>query len=162
MKFPTTIPIGWSAAHHTNLFNVIIVGFFSRTERTDWYKVLKLSIQFILGWVVHSFFYRRIFFNHLSDIGSEGLRFQTILGLLPLYYACSISSVFIAFYSFFHCWLNIWAEILRFGDREFYGDWWNASRLSQFSRRWNLPVHYWLHCYLFKPLVVSRAFKNCS
>jgi len=24
------------------------------------------------------------------------------------------------FYSFFHCWLNMLAEVLRFGDREFY------------------------------------------
>lgn len=28
------------------------------------------------------------------------------------------------FYCFFHSYLNVLAEILRFGDREFYRDWW--------------------------------------
>uniref|UniRef100_A0A452Y6L1 O-acyltransferase n=2 Tax=Aegilops tauschii subsp. strangulata TaxID=200361 RepID=A0A452Y6L1_AEGTS len=35
------------------------------------------------------------------------------------------------FYCFFHLWLNILAEILRFGDREFYKDWWNAKTIDE-------------------------------
>ncbi|VAI77559.1 unnamed protein product [Triticum turgidum subsp. durum] len=35
------------------------------------------------------------------------------------------------FYSFFHLWLNILAELLRFGDREFYKDWWNAKTVEE-------------------------------
>ena len=31
------------------------------------------------------------------------------------------------FYTVFHAGLNAAAEVLRFGDREFYGDWWNAT-----------------------------------
>jgi hypothetical protein len=27
--------------------------------------------------------------------------------------------------------LNIFAEILRFGDREFYKDWWNAKTIDE-------------------------------
>lgn len=34
------------------------------------------------------------------------------------------------FYCFFHLWLNIIAEVLRFGDRTFYKDWWNAESLG--------------------------------
>jgi diacylglycerol O-acyltransferase-1 len=30
----------------------------------------------------------------------------------------------LGFYVFFHLYLNITAEILRFGDRQFYKDWW--------------------------------------
>jgi hypothetical protein len=30
----------------------------------------------------------------------------------------------ITFYCFFHSYLNVLAEVLRFGDREFYRDWW--------------------------------------
>jgi hypothetical protein len=30
----------------------------------------------------------------------------------------------------FHFWLNIVAELLRFGDRRFYLDWWNACSLG--------------------------------
>ena len=28
------------------------------------------------------------------------------------------------FYAFFHVWLNVLAELLRFGDRVFYLEWW--------------------------------------
>jgi len=34
---------------------------------------------------------------------------------------------FCAFFLIFHSWLNFLAELLRFGDREFYRDWWNAQ-----------------------------------
>ncbi|WVZ09755.1 hypothetical protein V8G54_014285 [Vigna mungo] len=37
------------------------------------------------------------------------------------------------FYCFFHLWLNILAELLRFGDREFYKDWWNAKTVEDVS-----------------------------
>jgi diacylglycerol O-acyltransferase-1 len=32
----------------------------------------------------------------------------------------------LGFYFYFHLWLNFLAEITRFGDRQFYKDWWNA------------------------------------
>jgi len=45
------------------------------------------------------------------------------------------------FYAMFHSWLNFTAELLRFGDRLFYKDWWNAETLDMYWRNWNLPVH---------------------
>ena len=32
----------------------------------------------------------------------------------------------VMFYMFFHLWMNILGELLRFGDREFYRDWCGA------------------------------------
>lgn len=34
--------------------------------------------------------------------------------------------------------------MLRFGDRVFYRDWWNANTIEAYWRLWNLPVHYWM------------------
>lgn len=36
---------------------------------------------------------------------------------------------------------NAFAELTRFADRGFYDDWWNATDFSEFSRKWNKPVH---------------------
>lgn len=47
------------------------------------------------------------------------------------------------FYAYFHLYLNLWAEILRFGDRVFYKDWWNSSEIGSYWRLWNMPVHLW-------------------
>ena len=40
----------------------------------------------------------------------------------------------LGFYAFFHLWLNILAELLRFGDRLFYKDWWNCTTVVRGRR----------------------------
>ncbi|CAB4042108.1 diacylglycerol O-acyltransferase 1-like [Paramuricea clavata] len=56
------------------------------------------------------------------------------------------------FYCFFHSFLNIMAEILKFGDRTFYKDWWNSTTIQQFWKTWNIPVHRWAQRHLYFPL----------
>lgn len=57
------------------------------------------------------------------------------------------------FYMYFHLYLNLMAELLRFGDRVFYKDWWNSSEVSAYWRLWNMPVHYWLVRHVYFPCV---------
>lgn len=42
------------------------------------------------------------------------------------------------FYTLFHCQLNLFAELTRFGDRQFYKDWWNSNFIDEYWRTWNL------------------------
>ncbi|KAG1335378.1 diacylglycerol O-acyltransferase 1-2 [Cocos nucifera] len=53
------------------------------------------------------------------------------------------------FYCFFHLWLNILAELLRFGDREFYKDWWNAKTIEEYWRMWNMVNLFIILTFLF-------------
>ncbi|CAF4515426.1 unnamed protein product, partial [Rotaria magnacalcarata] len=46
----------------------------------------------------------------------------------------------LVFYGFLHCWLNAFAEMLRFADREFYSDWWTATSWSSYYRTWNIVI----------------------
>ncbi|KAJ7955914.1 O-acyltransferase [Quillaja saponaria] len=55
------------------------------------------------------------------------------------------------FYCLFHLWLNILAELLCFGDREFYKDWWNAKTVEEYWRMWNMPVHKWMVRHIYFP-----------
>ena len=57
------------------------------------------------------------------------------------------------FYSFFHLWLNLLAELTGFADRSFYRDWWNARTIDVYWRNWNLPVHNWMVRHVFHPLL---------
>lgn len=59
----------------------------------------------------------------------------------------------IFFYWLFHSCLNVAAEVLCFGDRIFYKDWWNAETVQYFWRTWNIPVHKWASRHLYKPMV---------
>ncbi|GFO25438.1 O-acyltransferase [Plakobranchus ocellatus] len=57
------------------------------------------------------------------------------------------------FYSFFHSALNVLAELTKFGDREFYSDWWNAEAVADFWKDWNIPVHRFCTRHIYKPLL---------
>lgn len=59
----------------------------------------------------------------------------------------------IFFYTIFHSSLNLLAEILRFADREFYRDFWNAETIQYFWQTWNIPVHRFCVRHVYKPLV---------
>lgn len=88
--------------------------------------------------------------------------------------------LFLAFFAFLHCWLNAFAEMLRFADRMFYKvhllslsttetfkcltvctfcfisfdfflqDWWNSTSFANYYRTWNVVVHDWLYYYMYR------------
>ncbi|KVH93980.1 Membrane bound O-acyl transferase, MBOAT [Cynara cardunculus var. scolymus] len=51
--------------------------------------------------------------------------------------------------------LNILAELLRFGDREFYKDWWNAQTVEE-------PVHKWIVRHLYFPCLRNGIPKGAA
>ncbi|KAK7110166.1 sterol O-acyltransferase 1-like isoform X2 [Littorina saxatilis] len=68
--------------------------------------------------------------------------------------------LFIGFFAILHSWLNAFAEMLRFGDRLFYKDWWNSTTFSNYYRTWNVVVHDWLYCYVYKDICKLIGQKN--
>ncbi|XP_014669763.1 PREDICTED: diacylglycerol O-acyltransferase 1-like [Priapulus caudatus] len=65
----------------------------------------------------------------------------------------------ICFYCIFHSSMNVSAELLRFSDRQFYLDWWNAPTVSDFWNRWNMPVHKWALRHVYRPMLRSGLTK---
>jgi hypothetical protein len=48
------------------------------------------------------------------------------------YFLFGVSNMHVCSFELIHLYrLNILAEILRFGDREFYKDWWNAKTIDE-------------------------------
>lgn len=66
------------------------------------------------------------------------------------------------FYWFFHSSMNFTAELLRFGDRQFYNDWWNSETVTYFWQNWNIPVHKWCLRHFYKPLLRKGFSKMFS
>ncbi|KAM9959564.1 hypothetical protein ACTFIR_000645 [Dictyostelium discoideum] len=62
----------------------------------------------------------------------------------------SMSLWMLGFYGVFHCLLNIFAEVTRYADREFYQDWWNATTFDMWWRKWNRPVHKWMLRHVYR------------
>lgn len=68
----------------------------------------------------------------------------------------------LVFYAYFHAFMNACAEVLRFGDRQFYRDWWNAPNVQYFWSNWNIPVHKWLQRHIYRPLRAAGVSKLTS
>ncbi|KAB8772375.1 hypothetical protein FH972_026664 [Carpinus fangiana] len=57
------------------------------------------------------------------------------------------------FFAIFQSALNLLAELMRFGDRDFYGDWWNSPNLRTYWSSWNKPVYHFMKRHIYAPLV---------
>ena len=63
------------------------------------------------------------------------------------------------FFALFQSILNALAEVMRFGDREFYEDWWNSPSVGTYWRVWNKPVYHFMRRHIYSPLV-GRGWSN--
>lgn len=85
--------------------------------------------------------------KHIEELNLVGI-VERILKLSPT----SLYIWLLGFYGIFHSFFNAVAELLRFGDRQFYQEWWNANTLDEYWRLWNAPVHIWLKRHIYVPL----------
>ena len=95
----------------------------------------------------------------------DAIRNKNVMKLLERLLKLAIPSLItwlLLFYGLFHLWLNILAEITCFGDRLFYTHWWNAKRLDQYWRCWNIPVHNWLLRHVYFPVLGAGVGKTMA
>nr|XP_046250914.1 diacylglycerol O-acyltransferase 1-like isoform X2 [Scatophagus argus] len=70
--------------------------------------------------------------------------------------------LWLLFFFLTHSYLNFWAELLCFGDRHFYGDWWNATSLITFWKNWNIPYQKWCQRHVYTRLVEKNVAQSCA
>ncbi|XP_053413220.1 sterol O-acyltransferase 2 isoform X3 [Nycticebus coucang] len=80
-----------------------------------------------------------------EPFSTRALLFSILHTTLP-----GIFILLLIFFAILHCWFNAFAEMLRFGDRMFYRDWWNSTSFSNYYRTWNVVVHDWLYSYVYQ------------
>lgn len=104
-----------------------------------------VAIAFLFAYIYE----RHIKFN-FGNFGIEEINAASITAkLFGMFMPCTI--IYLGtFYLILHSCQNIVAEILQFGDRMFYRDWWTAKNYDTYYRNWNIIVHDWLHEYVYK------------
>lgn len=60
---------------------------------------------------------------------------------------------FTLFFIVFEFCLNFYAVLSGFADRQFYQDFWNATNFDEYARKWNRPVHEYLHRHWYLDLL---------
>ncbi|XP_069436818.1 sterol O-acyltransferase 2 isoform X1 [Ovis canadensis] len=123
---------------------------YPRTPNVRWSYVAKNFAQ-ALGCVLYAcFILGRLCVPIFANMSQEP--FSTRALVLSIMHATlpGIFMLLLIFFAFLHCWLNAFAEMLRFGDRMFYRDWWNSTSFSNYYRTWNVVVHDWLYSYVYQ------------
>ena len=88
----------------------------------------------------------------LRDVGVKSIPWKTVVR--PNYWtflAETMRQVMISL-GFQEFWLNIFAELLKFGDRTFYSSWYRQHDLRRYTLRWNLVIQNWLFEYINQPV----------
>ncbi|XP_031694725.1 diacylglycerol O-acyltransferase 1-like [Anarrhichthys ocellatus] len=80
------------------------------------------------------------------------MRVELLVGLVaPTHF------LWLLLFFFSHSYLNFCAELMRFGDRHFYGDWWNATTLVTLWKNWIIPFQKWCHRHVYTWLVEKNV-----
>jgi len=129
--------------------------YYPRTERIRWpffFKRVGETIALsVFIWLTCAQYAVPLLRNSLDKMAV--LDFPSILERLMKLSTISLIVWLAGFFALFQSFLNALAEILRFGDRQFYEDWWNSTSLKMYWSSWNKPVYYFMRRHIYSPLV---------
>lgn len=124
---------------------------YPRQEKINWWYVLEkttatFGVLCVMMVISQAFIYPAVAKTvHMKEIGmpieERWREFPFIVSdmLFPL-----LVEQLLTWYLIWECILNVLAELTKFADRGFYGDWWNSVTWDQYARDWNRPVHNFL------------------
>ncbi|KAK8158182.1 MBOAT, membrane-bound O-acyltransferase family-domain-containing protein [Phyllosticta citribraziliensis] len=137
---------------------------YPRTETIRWPFVFKRVAEAvglsIVIWIASAQYASPLLKNSLDKIATLDLVsiLERMLKLSTISVFCWLAGFMVLFHSF----LNALAEIMRFGDREFYTDWWNATSIRSYWTMWNKPVTTFMRRHVYQPLVGRGCPKSLA
>lgn len=124
---------------------------YPRQEQINWLYILEKSVAFFGGIFImlvvsQAYLYPPIMAT--VRMHEQGVPFAERLAEFPwialdILFPLLLEQL-LSWYVIWECLLNVLAEVTRFADRGFYGDWWNCVSWDQWARDWNRPVHNFL------------------
>lgn len=115
------------------------------------HRALEMAGTFVLIWFLSGQYAIPILQTALAHY-----RDGDIIGVTENVFRLSTVSIVIwllGFFFIFQSYLNFLAEALRFGDRNFYQDWWNAGSVATYWRLWNKPVTNYFRRHIYVPML---------
>ncbi|XP_069110703.1 sterol O-acyltransferase 1-like isoform X2 [Argopecten irradians] len=133
---------------------------YPRTKTIRWNYVVTNFAQVLACLLYTYYIFERFCVPYFNNFNKNHV---TPKALLLSVFGCMLPGtlvLFIAFFAILHSWLNAFAEMLKFGDRMFYKDWWNSTTFANYYRTWNIVVHDWLYTYIYKDCTKLMGPKN--
>ncbi|KAJ9357443.1 diacylglycerol acyltransferase DGAT2 [Paecilomyces variotii] len=128
---------------------------YPRTSHIRWSFVAKRVAEFlglsVFIWLLSAQYAAPVLRNSLDKIAV--LDVASILERVMKLSTISLVIWLAGFFALFQSLLNALAEVMRFGDRDFYSDWWNSPSVGIYWRSWNKPVYLFMKRHIYSPLV---------
>ncbi|PMD18194.1 hypothetical protein NA56DRAFT_680723 [Hyaloscypha hepaticicola] len=136
---------------------------YPRSKKIRWVFVIKRMAE-VFGlnafmWIASAQYAAPVLRNSLDHLASLDL--PSILERLMKLSTISLVIWLAGFFALFQSFLNALAEVMQFGDREFYTDWWNSPSVGVYWRTWNKPVYQFMKRHVFSPLI-GRGWSSGS
>ena len=128
---------------------------YPRTDRIRWLFVAKRLAEAvglsIFIWLASAQYAAPLLKNSLDGVAS--LNIASIIERIMKLSTISVVVWLAGFFALFQSLLNALAEVMMFGDRDFYEPWWNSTNLKVYWSTWNKPVYHFMRRHVFSPLV---------
>lgn len=128
---------------------------YPRSSHIRWTFVFKRTAEVaglsVFIWLASAQYAAPVLRNSLDKIAT--LNIASIIERLMMLSTISMVIWLAGFFALFQSFLNALAEMMRFGDREFYTDWWNSPSVGAYWRTWNKPVYHFMKRHIYSPLV---------
>ncbi|XP_022081815.1 sterol O-acyltransferase 1-like [Acanthaster planci] len=135
---------------------------YPRTPRIRWHVVNTNFLQ-VLACLFYTYYtFERFCVPVFRNFSQETL---TVQRLILCVFSCVLPGTLVlilAFFAILHSWMNAFAEMMRFADRQFYKDWWNCKSYANYYRTWNIVVHDWLYTYIYRDFQLLQMRKSIS
>lgn len=128
---------------------------YPRTSHVRWGFVLKRAAEVaalcMFIWVASAQYAAPVLRNSLDKV--QTLDLASIVERVMKLSTISLVIWLAGFFALFQSFLNGLAEVMRFGDRQFYTDWWNSPSVGAYWRTWNKPVYHFMKRHIYSPLI---------
>lgn len=153
-SYPNNITLG-NLAYFWFAPTLVYQPVYPRTERIRWSFVGKRMFEFfsllVFIWLLSAQYAAPVLRNSIDKIAT--LDIASIMERVMKLSTISLIIWLAGFFALFQALLNALAEVMRFGDREFYTDWWNSSSLGMYWRSWNRPVYLFMKRHVYSPMI---------
>ncbi|XP_018571153.1 sterol O-acyltransferase 1-like [Anoplophora glabripennis] len=144
------LPTFWNFLYFMFAPTLIYKDEYPRTKTIRWSFAACRLLELFSEILFYSIIFDQYMLPPYRDFGTRKFTWTEIFLAILKNSAPAMMAAFLCFYMVLHSVQNFFAEILRFGDRAFYADWWTSTEYSVFYRKWNLVVHNWLHIFVYR------------
>lgn len=152
--YPTNITLG-NMAYFWFAPTLLYQPVYPRSPRIRWSFVGKRAAEVCgLGafiWLMSAQYASPVLRNSLDKIATRNV--ASIVERMMKLSTISLVIWLAGFFVLFESLLNLQAELTRFADRDFYGDWWNSASLGAYWRSWNKPVYQFMKRHVYVPMI---------